>query len=91
LGCRQQGREGEGGAQGAARRGGTQEQLFIRESLAVSDGINKLFMRDPSDLRIKHVNSKMVVFQQNLHIHDSKNQIFYQLNPFFLLHAVRHV
>jgi hypothetical protein len=35
LGRRRQGREGEGGAQGAARRGGTQGQLFIRERLAV--------------------------------------------------------
>jgi hypothetical protein len=35
LGRRQQGREGKGGAQGAARRGGTQGQLFIRERLAV--------------------------------------------------------
>jgi hypothetical protein len=35
LGHQQQGREGEGGAQGAARRGGTQRQLFIRERLVV--------------------------------------------------------
>jgi hypothetical protein len=36
LGRRRQGREGEGGAQGAARRGDTQGQLFIRGRLAVS-------------------------------------------------------
>jgi hypothetical protein len=35
LGRRQEEREGEGGAQGAARRGGAQGQLFIRERLAV--------------------------------------------------------
>jgi hypothetical protein len=35
LGHQHQGREGEGGAQGAARGGGTQGQLFIHERLAV--------------------------------------------------------
>jgi hypothetical protein len=30
--------------------------------------INKLFIRDPSDLRMKHVNSKTVTFQRDLRI-----------------------
>jgi hypothetical protein len=37
--------------------------------------INKLIIRDPSDLRIKHVNSKTVAFRRDLHIRGLRSTI----------------
>jgi hypothetical protein len=36
---------------------------------------NKLFIRNPSDIRIKHVNSKMVAFQRDLRIRSLRSTI----------------
>jgi hypothetical protein len=36
--------------------------LFLQKNPKHPTVINKLFIRDPSDLRIKHVNSKTVAF-----------------------------
>jgi hypothetical protein len=43
-------------------------QVLIRRKRKHPMTKNKLFIRDSSDLRIKHVNSKTVVFRRDLRI-----------------------
>jgi hypothetical protein len=74
--------EGRGGAQGMSGAVGKKNdrrkelvRLFRDETQLQSRAEIKLSIRDPSDLRIKHVNSKTVAFQRDLRIHGLRSTI----------------
>jgi hypothetical protein len=62
-------REKEKGLEGAGHT------CFYRRNLNIQRPRFKLFIRDPSDLRIQHVNSKMVTFLRDLRIHGLRSTI----------------
>jgi hypothetical protein len=72
---------GEGKAASRKNRGGAQGQMTGRGLADLErkhkhlTAKNKLFIHDPSDLRIMHMNSKMLMIRRDLRIHGLRSTI----------------